>query len=86
MFFNPVVTIPKDTYRRVEMLVSEIARMQTGIELKGPDLDHECDLFIANVAEEYVRQYFEESTRSVAQFVSIAQKPEIEEKKLWRRR
>ena len=69
MIFSPVVTIPKPTWRRVQMLVSEIAYMQEEEEVSGLELDGLTEKFIQRIVDEYVRQYFEESTRAAATVV-----------------
>lgn len=74
MIFSPVVTIPKPTWRRIEMLVGEIAYMQDGEEVTGLDLEHMTEKFIQRIVDEYARQYFEESTRTAAELVRTRRK------------
>lgn len=69
MLFTPVVRIPKPTWRRIAMLVNEISFMQNGEELEGLDLESTTEAFIQRIVDEYVHQYFEESTRTAAELV-----------------
>lgn len=74
MFFKPVVTIEKPTWRRIEMLVNELSYMEDGEELQGLDLESATEKYIQNIVDEYARQYFEESTRAAAELVNSRRK------------
>jgi hypothetical protein len=69
MFFDPIVTISKPTWRRVEMLVEELAFMQGRGELNGFQLERQTQEFIQGIVYEYVSQFFKESTRSAAELI-----------------
>jgi hypothetical protein len=69
MFFDPVVTISKPTWKRIEMLVEELAFMQGYGELNGFQRERQAEDFIRSIVDEYISQYFKESTRSAAELV-----------------
>jgi hypothetical protein len=69
MIFDPVVTIPKPIWGRIEMLVKELAYMRNDDELNGFQLERSCEEFVRRIVDEYIRQYFEESTRAAAELV-----------------
>lgn len=84
-FLDPVVTINKPLWRRVRMLVGEISYMNDGEELSNLDLDHLSEKFIQRIVDEYIRQYFEESTRSAAEILSRRNQKEQVEPRFWLR-
>lgn len=69
-FFDPVVTISKPTWRRLEMLVAEIAYLNGGTKLDGWTIEAEAEALVRGIVDQYVSDYFEESTHSVVQLIT----------------
>lgn len=82
-FMDPIVSINKSLWRRIEMIVCEVEYMQSGEELRGIELEEECQDFVRKIVDEYIRQYFEESTRSVAELLTRRIEQQKTEPRFW---
>lgn len=73
-FFDPAISIPRVTYARLTMLVNEVSYLQEGEELTGFELRDTVDRFVGNILTEYVRQHFDESTKTAAEMIEQRRK------------
>jgi hypothetical protein len=71
---DAIINVSRVTFRRFMMLAEEIYNLNYGMELSGFELKEVTEEIIQNVLDEYIRQHFEESTKSAVK-MAMGHKP-----------
>ena len=66
---DELVAVPKVTFRRIVMMVEEIAYLEEGEELQGDALRTLAERLAVSILDEYVRGHFHESTHAAAKMM-----------------
>lgn len=70
-WLDPAISVPRVTYRRLAALAEEIEYLESGDELETWEQRDRVEELITNILDEYVRQHFEESTKTAAKMLNM---------------
>lgn len=69
-WLDPAVEVNRVTYRRLEMLAEEVLFLEYEEAMPSWERREQVDALIQRILDEYIRQHFEESTRTAAQLLT----------------